>query len=738
MNAAMTYTFFSTCAKSLEPLLASELEQFSADDIRPTVAGVYFTGSLKTAYRVTMYSRLANRVIVTLSEAPVSDADTLYQAAQAINWLEHMAPGARFAVSAAGTTPSLRHTRFVAQRVKDAIVDQFTEARLTRPEVETQNPPLRVHAVLKKGRVLLGIELTRSSLHRRGYRLEQGEAPMKETLAAAILIRAGWPELSRQPGVRIFDPMCGAGTLLIEAMLMAMDVAPGLIRVGGLSTWLLQDHQMESEIRAEAEARREAGREWDGQAFGSDQDLRVIGMARRNAERAEVWDQIEFSADAIDEIPEDFKAELVVTNPPYAQRLGEEEEVMALYNRLGEIIQRAALGNRAAVFTARPEWGKLLGLHSHKQYAMFNGALPARLLLFDVNENSIYKQQRNAADQGKVVAAQALDEQGQMFYNRLRKNIRNIGKWARQQKISCYRLYDADIPEFAFALDIYTDIKGKVSVHLQEYAPPATVNAADAAIRRRQALLATEQALELPAEQISLKTREKQKGSSQYQAQEQGGEDFIVDEYGAQLYVNLHQYLDTGLFLDHRPLRRLVRKLSKDKSVLNLFCYTGSVTVQAALGGASRTVSVDLSKKYLYWAGRNLALNNLSLKQHQLVEADCQQWLKGCKDRFDIIFLDPPTFSNSKRTEQDLDIQRDHVSLIETCMGLLQEGGLLIFSNNMRKFRLDSQVSETWDVEDYSKPSIDKDFQRNPKIHRAWLIRSPSPVSSSASKRSSL
>lgn len=732
----MTYTFFCTCAKSLEPLLANELEQFSADDIRPTVAGVYFTGPLQVAYRVTMYSRLANRVIVTLAETPASDADTLYQAAQAISWIEHMEPGARFAVSAAGTTPALRHTRFVAQRVKDAIVDQFTAAGLTRPEVETQNPPLRVHAVLKKSRVLLGVELTRSSLHRRGYRIEQGEAPMKETLAAAILIRAGWPALSQQPGVRIFDPMCGAGTLLIEALLMAMDVAPGLIRVGGLSAWKLQDHEIESDIRAEAEALHEAGRAWKGQAFGSDQDLRVIGMARRNAERANVWDQVEFSADAIDEIPQDFKAELVVTNPPYAQRLGEEEEVMALYNRLGQVIQRTALGNQAAVFTARPEWGKLLGLHSHKQYAMFNGPLPARLLLFDVNENSIYRQQRDAADQGKVMAAQALDEQGQMFFNRLRKNVRNIGKWARQQKITCYRLYDADIPEFSFALDIYTDIKGEVSVHLQEYAPPATVNAADAAIRRRQALLAAEQALELPAANISLKTRERQKGSNQYQAQEQGGEDLVVDEYGAQLYVNLHHYLDTGLFLDHRPVRRLVRKLAKDKSVLNLFCYTGSVTVQAALGGASRSVSVDLSKKYLYWAGRNLALNNLSLKQHQLVEADCQQWLKSCKDRFDMIFLDPPTFSNSKRTDHDLDIQRDHVSLIEACMKLLREDGLLIFSNNMRKFRLDPQVSETWDVEDYSKPSIDKDFQRNPKIHRVWLIRASSAVSS-AIKRSS-
>ncbi len=723
MNPAITYTFFCTCAKSLEPLLASELEQFAADDIRPTVAGVYFTGSLEVAYSVTMYSRIANRVIATLAEAPVSDADSLYDASLAIQWTEHMEPGARFAVSAAGTTPSLRHTRFVAQRVKDAIVDQFTEAGLTRPEVETQNPPLRVHAVLKKGRVLLGVELTRSSLHRRGYRLEQGDAPMKETLAAAILIRSGWPELSKQPGVRIFDPMCGAGTLIIEALLMAMDVAPGLIRVGGLSTWKLHNHDIESTIRDQAETRREAGRNWDGQAYGSDQDLRVIGMARRNAERAEVWDQIEFSSDSIDEIPQERQAELVVTNPPYAQRLGEEDEVMDLYNRLGQVIQRAALGNQAAVFTARPEWGKLLGLHSHKQYAMFNGPLPARLLLFNVSEDSIYKQQRNAADQGKIVPANALDEQGQMFYNRLRKNIKNIGKWARQQKITCYRLYDADIPEFSFALDIYTDIKGKVSVHLQEYAPPATVNAADAAIRRRQALLATEQALEIPATDISLKVREKQKGSNQYQPQEQSGADLIVDEYGAQLYVNLHQYLDTGLFLDHRPLRRLVRKLAKDKSILNLFCYTGSVTLQAALGGASRSVSVDLSKKYLYWAGRNLALNNLSLKQHQLVEADCQQWLRTCKDRFDIIFLDPPTFSNSKRTDHDLDIQRDHVSLIQACMGLLREGGLLVFSNNMRKFRLDPQVEETWDVEDYSRPSIDKDFQRNPKIHRAWLIR---------------
>jgi 23S rRNA (guanine2445-N2)-methyltransferase / 23S rRNA (guanine2069-N7)-methyltransferase len=715
--------FFASCAKSLESLLEDELRVCGAEELKQTVAGVYFKGSLLTAYRALMHLRVANRIILILQERSVSDADSLYEVANSINWLEHMDSDSSFAISAAGTTNQLRHTQFIAQRIKDAIVDQFRAQGLPRPDVSKQEPDLRIHAVIKRDRLTLGIELMTESLHRRGYRLEQGEAPMKETLAAALLMRAGWPRIMKQDQAVIYDPMCGAGTILIEAVLMAMDVAPGLLREGTLSQWPHHDLEAYQQVRAEAVERRELAKGWNGQALGSDQDLRALGMARRNAERAGVWDYIEFDSCLITEAKPARKPDLLLTNPPYAERLGEDTEVMQLYQELGKLIRTHAVGAEAAVFTARPEWGKLIGMHSHRQYALFNGALPAKLLLFKVNEDSIYQRQATGPVTIKSMTEAALDEGGVMLANRLRKNLKHIGRWAQQKGIECYRLYDADMPEYSFAIDVYKDELQVIRVHMQEYKAPASISEDDAALRRKQAVIAVQNVLELPREKVAIKVRERQKGKQQYQPTERDGEDIIVNEGDARLIVNLEKYLDTGLFLDHRPIRRYVHEIAHGKDVLNLFCYTGSVTVQAALGGARHTVSVDLSRTYINWARRNLELNGLDLYQNELVELDCITYLQKYRDKFDLIFLDPPTFSNSKSTDNVLDIQRDHAMLIDLCMKRLNAGGLLIFSNNMRRFKMDEAVAEQFDVQDYSAQSLDKDFERNTRIHQTWLIR---------------
>lgn len=718
-----TFSFFASCAKSLEPLLEEELHQAGASQVRQTVAGVYFSGTLTEAYRAVMFSRIANRIILILHEQAVPDTDALYAAADSIDWTQHMSSNHSFAVSAAGTTQNLRHTQYIAQRIKDAVVDQFRNSGQQRPDVSKQEPDLRIHAVIKKGRVTLGIDLVDGSLHRRGYRQEQGAAPMKETLAAALLMRAGWPTLMQQDGAVIYDPMCGAGTLLIEAVLMALDVAPGLLRESQLSAWPHHDLAAADQVRQEAEARKQAGAAWNGQALGSDADLRALGMARRNAERAGIWDHVEFASATLADANLEATPTLLITNPPYAERLGEDAEVMALYQELGALVRRVASGADVAVFTARPEWGKLLGIHSHKQYALFNGQLPAKLLLFRVDESTVYQNQKTAVSDQQLVTEDALDNGGQMLANRLRKNLKNIGRWARQQGHDCYRLYDADMPEYAFAIDVYQDIEQQVRVHMQEYKAPASVTEADAALRRRQALLAVQYVFQLPASFISIKVRERQRGKQQYQPTREQGEDIIVREGDAKLIVNLHRYLDTGLFLDHRPMRRYVHDHAAGKEVLNLFCYTGAVTVQAALGGARRTVSVDLSNTYLSWAQRNLELNQLNLRNNELVEMDCLRFLQMGRQQFDLIFLDPPTFSNSKSTDNVLDIQRDHQQLIDLCMQRLRPDGLLIFSTNMRKFKLDDDVAERYQVEDFSSKSLDRDFARNNRIHQVWLLR---------------
>jgi len=313
-----------------------------------------------------------------------------------------------------------------------------------------------------------------------------------------------------------------------------------------------------------------------------------------------------------------------------------------------------------------------------------------------------------------------------MLLNRLRKNQRHLGKWARQNNIECYRLYDADIPEFAFAIDCYGD-----QVHMQEYKAPDTIAQDKVVLRRAQAIAAVEECLQIPAQQIVLKTRQRQRGKNQYQGQQQAGKEFVVSEGKAKFWVNLHDYLDTGLFLDHRPARSTIIANAKGKRFLNLFCYTATASVQAILAGAASSVSIDLSNTYLDWARKNYQLNGIGGSKHRLKRRDCIDYLKNTaakestskQDQFDLIFLDPPTFSNSKSSNHVLDIQRDHAELIKGAMALLHPKGLLLFSTNRRRFSLDQNLGNQYQIKDHSKASIDKDFVRNQQIHQLWLIQ---------------
>jgi 23S rRNA (guanine2445-N2)-methyltransferase / 23S rRNA (guanine2069-N7)-methyltransferase len=727
---ASQHAFFVSCSKGIESLLEAELRSFGIAAIKPGVAGLHCTASLESAYRILVFSRLCNRVILLLAEGPVQSADDLYAATRGVDWRDHLRPGHSLSISAAGATQQLIHTQFIAQKVKDAIVDQFREHGLARPNVDREHPDLLIHAVIKKDRLNLGIDLAGISLHRRHYRTEQGEAPLKETLAAALMTRAHWPRPDL-PHAVLCDPMCGSGTLLIEGLLMALDIAPGLLRGDALTVWPHHRPAAMTALLEEAQERKARGASWQGKAWGSDSNERAIAIARRNARRAGVESLLELQTCPVQSLHLPSPPTLVICNPPYAERLGEQTEVELLYQDLGAFLRREAMGADAAIFTARPEWGKLLGIHSHKQYALFNGALPAKLLLMRVDAGSIYQKHNDTVSHEpseqtgtarSAPAAQPLDAGAQMLANRLRKNLKTLGRWARQQGHSCYRLYDADMPEYAFAIDCYGS-----HVHMQEYKAPVSVNEEDSALRRRQAWLALcqvmQQELGIPAKNIVLKVRERQRGKEQYRPTQKEGEDLEVSEGSARFIVNLERYLDTGLFLDHRPIRHWIGEHARGTRFLNLFCYTATATVHAALGGAAHTTSVDMSRSYLQWASRNFALNGLDTRRHVLVQQDCMKFLEECREQYDLIFLDPPTFSNSKNTENVLDIQRDHVALIEQCMRLLPPDGLLIFSNNHRRFRLDDAVGQRYRVQDCTAASLDKDFERNPRIHQTWFIR---------------
>jgi len=311
-----------------------------------------------------------------------------------------------------------------------------------------------------------------------------------------------------------------------------------------------------------------------------------------------------------------------------------------------------------------------------------------------------------------------------MFANRLRKNLKQLEPWARREQIECFRVYDADMPEYAFAIDLY-GADGR-RAYVQEYAPPKTVNQESARERRREVLAVLPEVLGVPAQHVHTRVRRPQRGNEQYEKREDAAERHVVREDGLKFWVNFRDYLDTGLFLDHRIIRRTLRGWAQDADFLNLFCYTGSATVYAAAGGARSTTSVDLSNTYLDWAHENLLLNGFADPRHELERADCLQWLESRAvwgPRFDLVFVDPPTFSNSKRMEGVLDVQRDHVGMIRRSMTLLRPGGRLVFSTNYTRFELDSAALADLAVEDISAQTIPKDFERHAKIHRCFVVR---------------
>lgn len=308
----------------------------------------------------------------------------------------------------------------------------------------------------------------------------------------------------------------------------------------------------------------------------------------------------------------------------------------------------------------------------------------------------------------------------QSFSNRLGKNIKHYLKWARRNGIEAWRMYDRDIPQFPFAVDVYGE-----RIHLQEYdtgwkMPPEEYEAWLAEVVEAVAFVTG-----FPETHIHLKRRERQKGTQQYEKTGKAGEDFIVHENGRKFWVNLEKYLDTGLFLDHRNTRKKVGEIAQGKRFLNLFSYTGSFTVYAATGGAASSETVDLSNTYLEWARRNFELNGIDETRHQIIRADVFQYLQtGIREgkRFDLIVMDPPSFSNSKKMLDILDIQRDHVRLIDDAVKLLAPEGILYFSNNLRSFKLDDALAERYQVKDISAQSVPEDF-RNKKIHQCWEIR---------------
>ena len=701
----MIFSLFVSCPKGLEYLLEDELRALGLQITRVSPQGVYGEGNLGVAYHLCIWSRLANRVQVILFSGEVHNQQTLYQLCHQYPWQTVFAPDKSLAVEFHGSSPQINNSMYGAQVVKDGIVDHCRELHGIRPSIDRENPQIRIHAHLKDETLTVSFDLTGYSMHQRGYRTEAGAAPLKENIAAAMLIRLKWPELAAA-GYALHDPFCGSGTLVIEAAMMAAHIAPGLIRDDqSVHYWTQHQPSLWEKIRAQALAQVKPV---TVKLHGSDISAQSITAACANAARAGVSPLLTFTCKALNDCRATDEKGLLVSNPPYGERLSDATQLIPLYQQLGSVMHAHYQGWQAGILTSNPLLAKAMGLRASKQYTLYNGAIECKLYSIKVDATN---QLKDAHQQGLLSAS------AQMLVNRLQKNYSHLQKWAKRNQISCYRVYDADLPEYAYAIDIYND-----HAVLQEYKAPSSIPAHKVEKRSLDVLQVVPVVLGIASENVVIKQRKQQKGENQYQKMEETRRTMAVHEGHATFKVNLYDYLDTGLFLDHRLLRLRFAQLPAGTRFLNCFCYTATASVHAALAGAL-TTNVDLSKTYLTWAEDNFKLNHIDVSKHQFVHYDCLSWLTITRDKFDVIFLDPPSFSNSKRMTDTLDIQRDHEKLIRAAMRLLNPEGILYFSTNLRHFKLSPQLSTDYVIRDISAETIDVDFKRDKRIHQCFMMK---------------
>lgn len=793
--------FFARCASGFEATLAGELRGLGAQRVRPLKGGVAFFGTVESAYLACLWSRVATRIQLVLARVAAADAETLYREVVTLPWEDHLAPQSTLAVRAHGENKQLRNTQFTALKVKDAVCDRLRKARGERPNVDAKNPGFALDVSVHKDKASLYLNLSGPSLHRRGYREDgvQTEAPLKETLAAGMLLAASSLEViqglvageaavgeavagettagktSTQekralPGYLFLDPLCGSGTLAIEAALMAADVAPGLLRTHwGFTGWAQHEqvtwqglHEEATTRKAEGLARLAGNAQGKPLFLAGDVDARAIEIAQANAERAGVAELIEFhvaDAAALLSSSADFAAivasrGLLATNPPYGERLLEAGQLSGVYQALRQCIEQLPATWDLAIITPDEGIDAALGEVASQTIDCYNGPIETKLRFY---QNRAARTQLHLISlAGRECSVPVFEAGSEQFAARLRKVAKERAKWARKEGVSCYRIYDTDLPDYALSVDLYQHAQtGECYARLAEYQAPASIDPLLADRRFQDAVAIVPAVLDLDSARVFSKVRKRAKGGQQYR--EARGEAFVlpVQESGYTFEVDLNSYLDTGLFLDHRITRELLGSLAGGKRVLNLFAYTGTATVHAAGGGAASTTTVDLSNTYLAWAKRNMELNGFTGPQHQFVRANVRDWLDQAIAQleagtpgqpaaqkqpvaqgqpaphthpFDLVFCDPPTFSNSKAMgEHSFEVQRDHVELLTKIKRLLAPGARVIFSCNLRNFKFDEEALAAAGlvVRDISPETIPADFARTPKIHYCFEIKLP-------------
>jgi 23S rRNA (guanine2445-N2)-methyltransferase / 23S rRNA (guanine2069-N7)-methyltransferase len=778
-KADYTMNFYATCPTGFEHLLGQELASFNTTSVRPLTGMVSFGGELVNAYRACMWSRMASSIVAVIDSFDIDGAQALYDRVNDMPWEEHMAPNATFAIYTTGETEGLENTLFTSQKVKDAIVDRFFAKYGTRPDVDTKNPDIRIRVRLRQGHASIGIDLAGEPLFKRGYERQAARKgpqaaimPLRADYAAALLFVGKWYATIHQDEPTLVCPTTGNGTLLAEAAAIALDRAPGLLRIHwGFEKWLQHKPSSWSYVEREATKRRESGAENRVRLVATDTRPGFATAARALMRGAGIDVEPEFfSAKDATSIAqklkgENEKARLFVADLSWirSHELAREAEVLSMLTALCSNMP----ATQGAAYTKDRAIGALLGLEPKESFEVMAGKSEA---WFDTFENVA------------VTEAQTLDVAGtetsilvpasDQFAARLAKVAKLRKKWAEEEDITCYRIYDADLPDYNVSLDIYEgdpQTPGRWLV-ASEYAAPAEVEADLAQRRLIDILSIAPKILDVKPMDIALRIRSKEKGGSQYAAPESFAaasrgkkEPFedrrafksfdlrnergwvrmppgskLIDEGGLVFEVNFEERLDCGIFLDTREVRSEIRELMKQakgsKRFLNLFAYTGTATCYAADGGAKYTTTVDMNRNYLAWAERNMNRNGFTGEQHEYECSDVIDWvnrMRKTRNRWDVVYCDPPTFSNSKSMySKSWDVQRDHAELLIGISRLLTRDGLCLFVCNLRDFKPDVEKLGRAGVEiqDITEQTIPADFERNQKIHHAYIVkRTPLP-----------
>lgn len=749
------FNLIITCADGLEKPLLTELADFGLAGRFLRTGRVAITTDLAGLYHVCLYSRVASRVLLPLGEyhfkkkthnengvikEVIADdvAQVLYDFAYRYDWTQLFGVDDTFAIRLSVDKKVAVNQQFATLRVKDAIADVFNQKLGSRPNVD-KNPSFAIAVHVGSDCAEFSLDLSGTSLHRRGYRVANTAAPLKENLAAALLYECNWHKGEFDA---LIDPMCGSGTFVIEAMLMRANYPVGLDKASsafGFYAWRHHDQDLWETLVANATQKfhdnLEKLKNNPMTVVAMDADVGAIRACHKNllsSGLSDVMSCVQLEQRHLAQLPHvlanlSANNALIITNPPYGERLGDGDFIKPLYQGLGllaiEGLKKATINKATlAVLASHVEHADTLPITNPQTLRCHNGALTVYFRHGQMNLTplpSLIEQFQKR---------EITSDNAQEFINRLQKNLSNLKKLAKKQSVTNLRVYDADLPNFNVAIDLYGD-----KIHVQEYAPPKQIPADVAKTRFNLVLSAVREVFDVSRESIFIKTRLRQSGNEQYRKNENSQKRkkmWVVGEHLAYFYVNFTDYLDTGLFIDHRNMRQLVAQASRGKHVLNLFAYTCSASVHAALGGAKSVTSVDLSANYLDWGRQNFALNGLDLSayfedelKYQFISADTFEWIKENSKQYDVIFIDPPTFSNSKKFKGTFDVQRDHVALISRAMNRLTADGVLYFSNNYTRFELDESLKQRYQVIDITQKTIGFDFDIKKPIHQSFEIR---------------